>query len=187
MTIRAFVPTVVGSGQGRRGNDFDRFIQANIECINMEPGRVEADFMIGFGGMRRIEMVKIARKHGLEIDENSPGEEIKSRMETWFLEGKFPIPEPAENIDQEAMEKRVEERLMKKLGLIEGPPREAEVESLVQVEEPAEISPPREPFLSSMTWAALKKEAARLDVFHVSLKRPELEERVLEARQRLAA
>ncbi len=186
MIIRAFHPTVLGTGQGAQGNGFDRFIQANMDCIRMEPGRVEKDFQIGFAGLRRVECVKIARKHGLELDENSPGEEIKARMETWFLEGKFPIPEPAKNIDpaeraemEAAMEKRVEERVMRKMGL--GP------EPYVPPDVPLAAPTNPVPELAHLSWGQLKKEAARLDVFHVSLKRPELEERVMEARQRAAA
>lgn len=97
--IRAFQPLVLGSD-----DTFRRFLEANWDCIVNEKGRDSADFDIGFGGMRRIEMIRIARRYGVDLDENLYGEDMKAKMEAAFLDGKFPVPDPQDEMKRMADE-----------------------------------------------------------------------------------
>ena len=157
--IRTFQPSpsAIGSGRVQNGNPFDRFIAGNMDCIHMEEGREFADFTVGFAALRKIEMRKIAEKHGLELDENMPGEDMKARMEQWFLEGQFPIPDSPEMVDQAALRDQIKRELREELGLSEGAPDDG---------------------LDDLSWSDLKKRAAELSVFDPSLKRPELTQRI---------
>lgn len=97
--IRTFQPTVRGSDNPNMPSEFDRFIRANWDCVVDEAGRAQADFRLGFAGMRKIEMRRLAEKYQVELDEDLPGEEMKAKMEGYFREGKFPIPDPQSDMN----------------------------------------------------------------------------------------
>jgi len=152
-------PSVVGSGRAQVGNPFDRFIAGNMDCIYMEEGRTEADFTAGFAALRKIEMRRIADKHGLELDENMAGEDMKARMQQWFLEGKLPIPDPPKMIDEAALREQIKQELREELGL-QDPPGTSD------------------DGLDDLSWDDLRGKAVELGVFEKSLNRVQLTERI---------
>ncbi len=126
----AFNPRLPGNNLNAGGpmTDVQAFLHANSDLINDEPGR-DVDFQLGFGSLRRTEMVRIALRYGVTLDPNQPGEAMMARMEQYFIDGAFPDPpDPVDEVaDLKAQLEEMREMVAGLSGKKPGRPRKEEV------------------------------------------------------------
>jgi len=85
--------------------DLGRFLGQALDVVAHD--RPELDMAgdgDGWDGVRRVEMVKLCKKFGIEVDGDRPATEIRPIVRAAWLEGRFPIPSARDVIQEKVVE-----------------------------------------------------------------------------------
>jgi len=150
--IKNYEPTVVGE-------EISQFLTALVASLGTDPHQERwVEFHgAGFKGLRRTELVRLARRYGLDIDENLAHMHMLPIFEGWWNSGKFPKVKKATTADD--ITRQVLENLKKDPAALRALAEEAERDAETQ----PDVSDP-----ASLKWNDLQKYARSrgVDVLH---------------------
>ena len=166
--IKNYDPRIVGEAVANFLADFVISIGKDVATGQSPKGERWVDFSgAGFKGLRRNEMIALARKYNLELNPELAHMDMIPIFEAWFTSGAFPIVKKASQED--VIYEKIVSRLMSDPAKLRAMADEAEKN--VQSAPPVETVPdaaerPLPP--SELSWNELQKyaKARGIDVLH---------------------